>query len=72
MKELEDKIRQPVDIHALAARYGLDYERILKQSQEEDEEIGGDKKGQREARRNVQVLKTIQKYLQTSRANMKI
>ena len=72
VKDLDDKIRQPVDIHALAARYGLDYEKILKQSNEDEEGIGADKKGQREARRNAQVLKTIQKYFQTSRAAMKI
>ena len=72
MKDLEDKIRQPVDIHALAARYGLDYEKILKQSNEDEEGIGADKEGQREARRNAQALKTIQKYFQTSRAAMKI
>ena len=71
MKKFEEQLQRPVDIRDLASRYGLDYEKMEKVVEKEDE-VGEDKQATREARRNISVLKGIQRYLQTARAAMKI
>ena len=71
MKRLEEQLQQPVDMHELATRYGLDYGKLTKTIGEQVE-IGEDKKAMRDARRNLSVLKNIERYLQTTRAAMRI
>ena len=71
MERLEEQLQETVDVCDLATRYGLEYEKLTKTIGEE-EEIGEDKKVTREARRNVSVLKGIQRYLKTARAAVKI
>ena len=71
MARLEEELRKPVDIKDLAARYGLEYDRIKKLADTEDE-VGEDKKAMREARRNVNVLQAIKKYLETTRATIRL
>ena len=71
MEKLEAQLKRPVNIRELAMRYGLDYDRLQK-IVDTQEEAGEDKKTTREARRNLGVLKSIQRYLQTARSTMTI
>ena len=64
-------MREPVDIIELATIRGLNYEKLQKTGAEQDE-VGADKTVAIEARRNIGVLRSIGRYLQTTRSNMRI
>ena len=71
IRKLEEQLQEPVDLKDLASRYGLDFEKMQKLV-DDDEEVGEDKRAIREARRDVSVLKTIQRYLQNARKAIRI